>query len=137
MVETKQFECYEKLSECIDSMLYESGVEIAAGTFECNGAEYEISLRVQGSVDVIYKGAKYKSPYKFPEELVQLIKERHFYDNPDVTINESNWFEYIVTVDGYTDGFVFEGDMTEYTPEDIEADMREIVEDDNKGMENE
>lgn len=131
VVTVNNWNCFEDLTECVDSMLYDSGTVIASGEFVCDGMEYSIDLMVTGHVCIIFDGVKYKCPSKFPERVKEIIKQGKLFDSDEVEVVENNWFEYVVNVDGYSEGFIFEGDLAEYTPQELKEEMIEIVEDDN------
>ena len=128
----ESFSCEENLAQYISSMLFDSGEEIARGSFTCGDEHLEISLRVCGEVAVTYKDEVYHRPSEFPDELIQLIKE-HPYDwdvyapsgegndeaEGDIYVGLNNWFEYIF--DG--DGDVYEEDLSKATPGMILDDM--------------
>ena len=127
-----EFECTNNLSQYTDSMLFDSGEEIATGLFRYKDKEVEISLRICGQVAVDYKGETYHTPSEFPDELVERIKAHPndwMYYSPsgedtddaegDVYVGLNNWFEYIF--DG--DGCVYEEDLSKATKEDILQDM--------------
>ena len=131
IVTLNNWNCFEDLTECVSSMLYDWGTVIATGEFVCEGVEYIINLTVVGHACIIFEGVKYKCPSKFPERVKEIIKQGKLFDSDEVEVVEYNWFEYVVNVDGYSEGFLFEGDLTKYTPEELKEEMFEIVEDDN------
>ena len=124
-------------------MLFPSGRVIATGKYSLNDKLCTISLEVCGEVAVEYCGTTYHDPESFPDELVAKIKA-----NPgtwemcapsgegndseqecsNVYVNMGNWFEYL-TVSGrsFTEGFVCDGDISTYTPEDIRSEMADLA----------
>ena len=128
----ESFTCEDNLAQYISSMLFDSGEEIARGTFTYGDEHLEISLKVCGEVAVTYKDEIFHRPSDFPDELIQIIKE-HPYDwdiyapsgegNDDfecyIYVSMNNWFEYLF--DG--DGDVYEEDLAEATPGMILDDM--------------
>lgn len=127
----KRFECDSNLSQYVDSMLFDSGTEIANMVAETNGKEIEISLEVRGEVKVDFDGEIYRHPSEFPEVLSELIKTNPgCWDCEDyVYVDMNNWFEYIYTVDNkYSDGVMCEWDISKGAPEDIKNEMMKICE---------
>lgn len=116
-----EFDCDQDLSKYVDSMLFESGTNIAKGTFAKGTENLEVYLDVRGEVSVTYKDEVYFSPEEFPDELKDLIKEHpnQWFDDDDIYVGMNNWFEYIFD----NDGEVFEEDLSETTPEKILDDM--------------
>lgn len=148
--EIKEWECKKDLTPYVDSMLFESGTSICQLTVEYpRGVRIGLDLVVAGEVSVTYKGEAYHSPTDFPEELVELIKAHPGEDfnvyfpsgegNDDaegdcyVTLN--NWFELMFklitpddeSLDGFTDGDVFESDISKMSPEALQADLLEYA----------
>lgn len=131
----KNFTCNDNLAQYTDSMLFDSGECIAEMECEINGHNIEIYLEVRGEVDITYKEDRYKYPSDFPEELKELIKNHPNLwelEDDDVYIDMNNWFEYIYddTVNGktYSDGVMFESDLSVCTADDIKKEMIEIAE---------
>lgn len=136
-----EFNCDNNLSQYTDSMLFDSGTEIASGKFGYNGKILDIYLDVSGEVAVTYKGETYHTPSEFPEELIEKIKEHPNWwegyapsgegnDNEegDVYVYLNNWFEYIYGEEVLYDGTVYENDLSKATKEEILEDMRYIAE---------
>lgn len=90
-----EFILYEDMSEISDSMLLDSGTEIA----EYRDPENDIylSIEVQGAVSVEYLGKVYHKPSEFPEGLISLISEDplNLWYNEAVSVNLNNWFALI------------------------------------------
>lgn len=129
-MEIKNFRCNE-LSQYVDSMLFDSGEEIAAMEFENYGKEIYISLEVRGDVKVFFNEEVYRWPSEFPPVLRELIQTNPgCWDCEDyIYVDMNNWFEYIFEVDGqYSDGIMCEWDISKGTPEDIKREMLEICE---------
>ena len=125
------FECDKNLSQYVDSMLFDSNTIIASMTCEINEHQINIDLMTRGYVNVEYKGDTYRYPSEFPQELKIKIKENpNWWDDEDVYIDENNWFEYIYddTINGktYSDGIVFEDDLSKYSVEQVKDDMVEV-----------
>lgn len=129
----KNFWCDDNLSQYVDSMLFDSGEQIAEMIFEDNGKEVYLSLEVRGEVKVYFgdDGPAYRYPSEFPAFLKELIKANPGrWDTEDgVYVDMNNWFEYIYDIDGeYSDGIMCEWDISKATPEDIKKEMLEICE---------
>lgn len=130
----KNFQCNE-LSQYTDSMLFDSGEQIAAMECEDGNTHINIYLEVRGEVRVDFDGVTYRRPSEFPLELKELIK-----GNPicwdcedDVYVDIRNWFEYIYIVNNehwndYMDGVLCEWDISKWGPEEIKREMLEICE---------
>ena len=132
-MDIKNFECEEDLSQYTDSMLYDSDTTIAH--IECaaaDGTSVEMDLMVRGHVKVEYNGCTYKTPSDFPERLKKLIRKfPNKWDlHRNIFISENNWFEYIYTVtqngESYSDGIMFEKDLSKYSVEDLREEMLEL-----------
>ena len=90
-------------------------------------------IRKKGkSKDALDLPYTYTSPCDFPAELKERIKANPgWWDTEDNTyIDMNNWFEYIYdhTIDGktYSDGIMFEDDLSEYSVEDIKNAMIKV-----------
>lgn len=124
------FKVFEDLSKFKDSMLFDSGTIIA--TIECEYNEHivQMDLKVCGYVKVYYKGDCYRYPSEFPQELKEIIKENPNgwnYVDDNIEVCENNWFEYIFTESfeghSYSDGIMFEDDLSKYSEEELKEDM--------------
>ena len=107
-IRVKSFKC-DDLTKYVDSILFDSGTEIAKAIFTCNGETLEVSLQVFGDVSVPYKGKVYHKPSEFPEELFELMKNNKF--NTGIKKYYINWFEFLIN--GEFEDWEFE----EYLPE--------------------
>lgn len=130
----KSFQCNE-LSQYTDSMLFDSGEQIAAMEYEYGNTHINIYLEVRGEVRVDFDGVTYRRPSEFPDVLKELIKTNPgCWDCEDyVYVDMNNWFEYIYVVDNehwneYMDGVLCEWDISKGTPEHIKKEMLEICE---------
>lgn len=126
-----EFNCDNDLSKYTDSMLFDSDTVIATMICEDNGCKITVDLMTRGYVDVYYKGKRYQSACEFPKGLKKLIEtDQDWFDNEDVEIIDNNWFEYIYDVVGdgvsYSDGILFEDDLSCYSVEDLKEDMIEV-----------
>ena len=127
------FKCSKNLKQYTDSMLIDSGTIIASFNCEANGYKINIDLMVCGEVDVTYKGVDYRCSSDFSTELKEIIKNKPqwFTETDDLYIANNNWFEYIYdyTYNGNTwsDGILFESDLSTYTEADLLKEMYEIA----------
>lgn len=115
----------ENLKQYTNSLLFDSGTEIACLKVEDKGRTVVVSLNVCGEVHIVYKENVYKRPSEFPKEVIELIKN----GDPDeeLYIGFNNWFEYIYGDEDYTDGIVCEDDVSRFTPTILQAKMFEIA----------
>jgi len=142
----KEFWCKD-LQPYVDSMLFDSGEQIAYMSYESGEWLINVSLEVCGEVRVEYKGESYRYPSEFPDELREKIKNDMWWElyapsgeGNDETeqllyVDNNNWFEYIYDIIKapadrfkYRDGYVCEWDISTGTEEDIKADMLEVIE---------
>lgn len=130
----KNFQCNE-LSQYTDSMLFDSGEQIAAMECEDGNTHINIWLEVRGEVRVDFDGVTYRRPSEFPDVLKELIKTNPgYWDCEDyVYVDMNNWFEYIYEIDNerwnnYMDGVLCEWDISKGNSEDIKKEMLEICE---------
>lgn len=126
------FNCEEDLSKYVDSMLFDSNTVIATMECEDENQKVFIELMVRGEVRVIHKGNTYISPCDFPAELKEKIKNNPgWWSDEDTYIDFSNWLEYMYdhTIDGktYSDGIMFEDDLSKYSVEDVKNGMVETA----------
>lgn len=127
----KFFSCEENLSQYTDSMLFDSGKDIASMVFEGDDGDISVDLRISGEVRVFYKGIPYDRASDFPEELLALIREKPMeWDNEkDVEICSNNWFEYIYHSDAYGDDDIMcEDDISNMSVEELKSEMQELCE---------
>ena len=112
-----EFYCDDNLSKYTDSMLFDSGTNIAYGTYIYNDEEVDISLDICGSVEVTYKNEVYTTPSEFPIQLRNLIKAHpNDWDcEDDVYVGFNNWFE----VKSPLDGWVCEDDISTMSEDGI------------------
>lgn len=126
-----EFQCDNNLSKYTDSMLFDSNHVIATMICEDNGDKITVDLMTRGEVDVYYKGNRYRNVSEFPKDLKKLIEmDPEWFDNKDVEVIDNNWFEYIYDVVGegisYSDGIMFEDDLSTYSIEDLKEDMTQV-----------
>ena len=119
-----KFEVYKSLKECIDSMLFDSGVRIAIYGTDDN----YVAIDVYGDVHVEYNGDCYYSASEVPPELIKLFKTGKAYEINDVYIGYSNWFDYVHVLNGciMPDDTVCESDLSKMTKEDLKAEMQDM-----------
>ena len=107
------FILHKDLETLEDSMLYDSGLVIAT-IFD---DKHVASLEVRGEQRIVYEGNVYKYVQDFPQEIVDMIRSNTIWDNPDVVIDNNNWFEVMVGKvweDGtheFYDGYVYESEV--------------------------
>lgn len=82
------FQVFENLNECIDSLLFDD--ETIA---QLNTKEYMVTIEVIGDIRLFFKGQLYKSAANYPDELVKLLKSGKAYENENLEICDNNWFE--------------------------------------------
>ncbi len=84
-----------------DSMTVDSGHEFLSATLEKeDGGTYTVTIEAQGYVNVLYKGDSFRCASSMPEELRELFLTGKAGENPDVQVNENNWWEVFVEKDG-------------------------------------
>ena len=80
----------EKLrKDLVDSMLFEKGERILSGTI----GDIRINVEVAGDVSVTWQGVNYSSIAEFPEELVNVIRQGHLFEDRRANVYLNNWFE--------------------------------------------
>lgn len=73
-----------------DSMEVESGTELA----RLDTGDTVVTLEVRGDVDVEYKGKSYRSPAKFPPELLEIMHNGYDSDESGtLNVIDNNWAE--------------------------------------------
>ncbi|MBO4847002.1 MAG: hypothetical protein J5525_12030 [Lachnospiraceae bacterium] len=137
-----EFKCDLDLSKFIDSMLFDSGTDIASGRFEHGDKTFVVYLTVNGEVSVTYKGETYHRPSEFPEELMERIKNNpddwFFYaptgegndeQEGDIYVTLNNWYEFIYGEPtlGIDQGDVCEDDISKLSPGNILDEMTLIA----------
>lgn len=123
-----EFEVYEDLEKCVDSMLFPSDTVIAKLSCEAEEKQIDIYLEVRGEVRVTYKGELYVNPEDFPEELKKIIKQGLLFEHEDVYVGNNNWFEEIIYVDDQSfEGIVFEDNLATYTKKELKSELLETV----------
>lgn len=138
MSKIKSFQCWNRnLERCKDSMAHNSGEIIASGIY-ADGIHPTVSidLVVAGDVAVIFDGSKYKNWDQFPDVLKahilkypctwEIENNDPFFNEHQVEIIESNWFEYIYKYNGFVDGALCENDISTYTPDMLKKEMEHI-----------
>lgn len=82
------FQVFENLNECIDSLLFDDTTIAKLET-----KEYMVTIEVIGDIRLFFKGQLYKCAASYPDELVELLKSGKAYENQDLEICGNNWFE--------------------------------------------
>lgn len=146
----KKWNCDENLEQYVDSMLFDSDTNICSITVDNGeGITIDIDLCIRGDVSVTYKGEVYNTPSEFPEELKDMIRknpgtfdvyapsgEGNDVEEGDCGVNLNNWFELIFKInspgdnnnDGFSDGDVYESDVSTMTPEQLKEELVEYAE---------
>lgn len=75
-----------------DSLLLESGIEVASGRTK----DFSFSVVTQGHVRLVWKDEVYKYRGDFPDDLVEAIRNHTAENNPDYCVDENNWYELII-----------------------------------------
>lgn len=76
-----------------DSLLIDSNTTIInAGVDD----KYDVYLMVQGDICIQWKDQIYRNRASFPDDLVEAIRNRTFYDHPDAYVHNNNWYEVFV-----------------------------------------
>lgn len=75
-VQMMDYKVYLALSECVDSMLFDSDTNIAYLSAKTSDGRFtaSVDLMVRGEASVTYKGKTYRKPSQFPQELRNRIK---------------------------------------------------------------
>ena len=118
------FEIYKDLSECQDSMLFDSYERIAKYGNESN----YVALDVYGDVRVFYKDEMYRRASEMPQELLDEFKNGTYMNNPDIEVCNNNWFDYIHVLDNVIqpNDIVCEDDLPSMSAQQLKEDMEEL-----------
>lgn len=103
-----------------DSLLLESGTEVASGRTE----DFSFSIVTQGRVRLVWKGEPYKSRSNFPDDLVEAIRSHTVQDNPDYYADENNWYELIIWQKKGTKHEILYSDFFEF---DLSTTTEEVI----------
>ena len=100
-----------------DSLLLESGVEIFSALID---GKYDVFLRTCGDVRIVWKDVSYRNRSGFPDDLVEAIRTKNFYNNPDAYVDMNNWYEIFVYDEKNTliHSDVYDEDIDEMTEEE-------------------
>lgn len=116
---------FKKLSDCKDSLLFDSGEQIATyGT-----KDTYVSLEVYGEVKVIYKNQVYHSACEMPPELLEIFKSGDYGDDSNVEVLDNNWFDYVYVKNGQpqSNDYVCESDISSMLESELETEMAEYL----------
>lgn len=140
-VNVVSFRC-EPLGEYGDSMLYDSGINIAHVCLQKNGYTGVFDLQVQGEVRVYAGGNLYRHASQMSEDILQQFRDGTFYKNPNNETVENNWWEIIYTITTpngkqFSDGYVLGDDPNSYKSndeflKDIKNEFETIIENEKK-----
>lgn len=115
------------LSQCNDSLLYDCDTVIASVT--SLDSKYNITVEVHGDVMITYKDEVYRYPSEFPDSLTAMIRDGSAWQNPEIYIDNNNWFEIsIYEKDEYLGGEVWDICPDVCSKEQIRAEMIEYAE---------
>lgn len=138
-LEIVDYWCDDNLWQYADSMLFDSGTEIAQLVCCKKDKSAVLSLEVRGHVALFYKGEKYCYASDFPDELTNLISTNPDWElDENIYVDENNWFEVLFSTkdgkataiedfSGCWDGFVFEEDVSQLTPEEMKGLLLDIA----------
>ena len=113
----------------IDSLLVESGTELAYMKYWLDGKEEELYIAVRGDIKIIYKGEYYFRPSEYTEELKDILKSSPVeqLEIDDFEIIDNNWCELFHRGDNYEDGLdVCDGEFGE-TEQEIKEYLKEVA----------
>ena len=115
---------FEDLGMCRDSMLFDSGTQIATyGTDD----DY-VSLEVCGEVRVFHKNSRYGSASEMPNELLAILAG-DYWENNEVEVVDNNWFDYVHILEGKVqhNDLVCKTDLSKLSPNDLKQEMEEVL----------
>lgn len=110
-----------------DSLLLDSGQEILSGTID----GITVSVRVEGEVDIDWKGRNYRRPSEFPEDLKKAIRKGTLGHDKRAYVINNNWFEVIVEDENgqHLQEDVIDLDLSTMSEEEGRTLLLDIVED--------
>lgn len=82
------FQVFENLNECIDSLLFDDTTIAQLET-----KEYIVRIEVIGDIRIFYKGNLYKCSGNFPNELKEIIRSGNILEHDEIEVVDNNWFE--------------------------------------------
>lgn len=86
----------EKRAGITDSLLLSSGTEVFSAVVD---DKYNVFLRVQGDVSIIWKDIAYRDVSQFPEDLIEFIRNKNIFIEElpeDSYVAMNNWYELFV-----------------------------------------
>lgn len=118
------FEIYKDLSECQDSMLFDSYERIAKYGKDSN----YVALDVYGDVRVFYKDEMYRRASEMPKELLGKFRNGNYMNDSDIEVCNNNWFDYVHVLNNVIqpNDIVCEDDLTSMSAQQLKEDMEEL-----------
>ena len=130
------FTCKDDYKDYAESMLHDSGEEIAR--VEDTDGNYRLVLDIYGDKDVIYNYEHYRYTQDFPSKLIELFKKGEVDSDFNTIIVENNWLDisfYKKTPSicggdryAYIDDMVFEEDLAKTSKEELKKYLIEVFE---------
>ena len=120
----KKFKLCVNLRDCVDSLLFNKGTQIAIYVTKDN----YVSLEVYGDVALEYKDEIYHSVDEMPKELISMIKAGKVWDCEEVCIKSNNWFEYVHVLNNVVqpDDYVCEEDISKMTADELKVTLQTV-----------
>lgn len=123
-----EIKIYIPLAECKDSLLYDSGEVIAQLT---STVGIDVKVAVAGELRILYKDNIYRYIQNYPPELAAAISSGEIYqlvERGQAEIQNSNWFEILVSYHNQTYAEVLEPPLCEFTSEALRAYLIDYIE---------
>lgn len=125
-MEWKEIEVNAPLEECVNSLLFESGDDIATLKSD-NGVC--VCIDVTGETKISYNGDVYRYARNFPAELTEAIKDGSIEQMQDVEILNNNWFEVTVMKNGNViDSEIWETPLDTLSVDELQLLLQQYVE---------
>lgn len=125
-MEWKEIEVNAPLEECVNSLLFESGDDIATLKSD-NGIC--VCIDVTGETKISYNDEVYRYSRDFPAELTEAIKDGSIEQMQGVEILSNNWFEVTVMKDGdVIDSEIWEAPLDTLSAEELQLLLQQYVE---------
>jgi hypothetical protein len=125
-MEWKNIEVNAPLEDCANSLLFESGDDIATLKSD-NGVC--VCIDVTGETKIFYNGDVYRYARNFPAELTEAIKDGSIEQMQDVEILDNNWFEVTVMKNGNViDSEIWETPLDTLSVDELQLLLQQYVE---------
>lgn len=125
-MEWKEIEVNAPLEECVNSLLFESGDDIATLKSD-NGIC--VCIDVTGETKISYNDEVYRYARNFPAELTEAIKDGSIEQMQDVEILDNNWFEVTVMKNGNViDSEIWETSLDTLSVDELQLLLQQYVE---------